>query len=273
MHAWLDKAHFRRPAGWPGIELMSAHGVRHSFAKHFHDCYTLGINDGGSGTFDCRGAKHRASPGTLNLIAPGETHTGKAAEADGWLYRDFYIDPDCMAELVGHAGFEGVPEFHLTVVDDRELASMFKLAFDLMMRLPSNRMEQEYPLLLAIRRLCDGYTTLRPPIEIEPAVEHSKISRIREYLHTNYEQNVSTNDLAQLAGWSCYHLIRTFRRHTGLPPHAYQNVVRVNEARRLLRGGASIADAAAACGFYDQSHMHHMFRRIAGATPGQYARP
>jgi AraC-like DNA-binding protein len=262
---------FWRPIWWPGLELMSAHWVRHSFSKHFHDCYTLGFNEGGCGTFDCRGTKNRAAPGTLNLIAPGETHTGQAAAADGWLYRDLYIDSDCMAELVGYVGFEGVPEFHSAVVKDGELAGLFRVAFDLMVRLPPNRLEQEYHLLFAIRRLCVRHTTPRLRSEQDLAGDRSKISRIREYLHAHYEQTISTNDLARLVGWSCYHLIRAFHQQTGLPPHAYQKVVRVNEAKRLLRGGAAIADAAAACGFYDQSHMHHMFRRSAGATPGQYA--
>jgi transcriptional regulator GlxA family with amidase domain len=152
-----------------------------------------------------------------------------------------------------------------------ELAGLFGVAFDLMVRLP-DRLEHGYDLLLAIRRLCERHTTQRLRSEPDPTGSRSRISRIREYVHVHYEQTVSTKDLARLVGWSCYHLIRDFHQQTGLPPHAYQNVVRVNEARRLLRGGAAIADVAAACGFYDQSHMHHMFRRSAGATPGQYTR-
>jgi hypothetical protein len=97
---------------------MSAHWVRHSFSKHFHDG-TLSFNEGGCGTFDCRGARDLAAPGTLNLIAPGETHTGQVSAPDGWRYRDPYIDSDCMTELVGQVGVEGAPEFHSTVVEDR----------------------------------------------------------------------------------------------------------------------------------------------------------
>jgi hypothetical protein len=60
-----------------------------------------------------------------------------------------------MAELVG---VEGAPEFHSTVFEDSELAGLFGVAFDLMVRLP-DRLEQEYHLLLALRRLCERHTT------------------------------------------------------------------------------------------------------------------
>ena len=75
---------------------------------------------------------------------------GQASPPDGWRYRDLYAD--CMAELVG------VEEFHSTVFEDSELAGLFGVAFDLMVRLP-DRLEKEYHLLLVIRRLCERHTT------------------------------------------------------------------------------------------------------------------
>jgi AraC-like DNA-binding protein len=268
----LDQVQFWRPQAWPGIELMSAHWVRHSFAKHFHDSYTVGINDHGWSTFDCRGNTNQAIPGTVNLLAPGETHTGRAAAADGWLYRDFYIDPECMTGFAAQVGINGALEFKSAVVEDEDLVRLFRRAFELIVGEPSSLLEQEYHLLLAIRRLCGRHTSLALRIEPASTGKNGKITGICDYLHAHFDTTVSINDLARLVGWSGYHLIRDFHRQTGLPPHAYQNALRVNAARRLLRGGASIADAAASCGFCDQSHMHRTFRRIAGATPGQYTR-
>src|SRR5262249_21164505 len=48
-----DQARFFRSDKWPGLELMQAYWVRHTFAKHFHDAYTIGINDYGAGSFHC----------------------------------------------------------------------------------------------------------------------------------------------------------------------------------------------------------------------------
>ena len=39
-------------------------------------------------------------------------------------------------------------------------------------------------------------------------------------------------------------------------------------ARAVLRAGRSLADAAAAAGFADQSHLGRSFRAVMGSTPG-----
>jgi AraC-like DNA-binding protein len=45
---------------------------------------------------------------------------------------------------------------------------------------------------------------------------------------------------------------------------------RLQRARRLLLQGVSLAEAAFACGFADQSHLTRQFRRAYGVTPGRW---
>jgi len=46
---------------------------------------------------------------------------------------------------------------------------------------------------------------------------------------------------------------------------------RVLRAAELLRSvSTSVCDVATTCGFYDQSHFTHAFRRMMGCTPAQY---
>jgi AraC-like DNA-binding protein len=80
------------------------------------------------------------------------------------------------------------------------------------------------------------------------------------------------DELAAVSGLTRFHLMRSFAREFGLPPHAYANQLRLLEAKRLIAAGQAPADAAAAVGFYDQSHLTRLFRRAYGLTPGAYAK-
>jgi AraC-like DNA-binding protein len=54
--------------------------------------------------------------------------------------------------------------------------------------------------------------------------------------------------------------------------HAYLIQRRIDLVRSLIAQGHSLAAAAAAAGFADQSHMTRAFRIKYGLTPGAYAR-
>lgn len=80
-------------------------------------------------------------------------------------------------------------------------------------------------------------------------------------------------DIAEVAfhcGMSREGFTRWFRRHVGMTPHAYRLAARLNRARAQLAAGAAPADAAAATGFADQSHMGRRFRCAFGVTPAAY---
>jgi len=81
---------------------------------------------------------------------------------------------------------------------------------------------------------------------------------------------VSLEDLAAAAGLSAFHLLRVFKKATGLTPHAWLTQLRVERARHLLLAGVTPAETALATGFYDQSHFTNTFRRFMGVTPRRY---
>ena len=98
------------------------------------------------------------------------------------------------------------------------------------------------------------------------------VARARAHLDENWIRNVSLDELATVAGVSKFHLARRFTEAVGLPPHTYQNQVRVNRAKEMLREGISVQDAAVRTGFSDASHLCRHFKRFTGTTPGRFAR-
>jgi AraC-like DNA-binding protein len=75
-------------------------------------------------------------------------------------------------------------------------------------------------------------------------------------------------DLAGELGCSRKHLAARFREHVGLPPSLVGRLLRFQLALDMLSAPhATIAEVAAACGYYDQAHLDRDFREFAATTP------
>ena len=101
---------------------------------------------------------------------------------------------------------------------------------------------------------------------------HTGILRAREYLEDDTSPNLSLANLADAVSLPPATLLRNFRRAFGCTPRIYLTARRLTAAKRALKSGAAIADAAAEFGFYDQSHLTRVLRRWTGATPRAFAR-
>jgi AraC-like DNA-binding protein len=88
------------------------------------------------------------------------------------------------------------------------------------------------------------------------------------------EGRAAIGSVAGEVGWSGKHLIAMFKQQIGLPPKAVARILRFHGVvRRLNRERfTSWADAAAASGYSDQSHLIRDFGRVTGKSPGQYLR-
>jgi AraC-like DNA-binding protein len=82
-------------------------------------------------------------------------------------------------------------------------------------------------------------------------------------------------ELATQTGFTRNHLGNLFHQQVGLSPKALARVHRFRGALRLLQsadGQVPWAELAEQCGFYDQSHLIHEFRRFTGFSPVELAR-
>lgn len=105
-----------------------------------------------------------------------------------------------------------------------------------------------------------------------PATYHRThdLERAYCYLQAHCLERVDLDTLARIANIGRYQLIRGFRRHYGLTPHALQLDMRINLARLLLQRGRGATETAYDTGFADQSHFHRIFKSRVAATPAQY---
>jgi len=252
------------------LECLNADYVTHSFAKHTHEGFAIGVIERGIEVFNYRGQQHRAGKGEIILINPAEIHDGNGLDKDGWGFRIFYAD----AKILHRAAMEiaekrvALPTFKNAVVNNKKISD--KLLY-LHRRLENSslKLERESLILSTFADLITAESQDVPQLK-QVGNEPKAVSRAKTYLEENYMENVSLAELSGFSFLSQYHLIRVFKKHTGFSPHAYLEQIRINHAKEFIKSGMSLIETAYELGFVDQSHLNKTFKRYAGLTPGQY---
>jgi AraC-like DNA-binding protein len=86
------------------------------------------------------------------------------------------------------------------------------------------------------------------------------------------DERRSLAELARGLGHDADRLGARFTARHGVTPVAYRLRLRLERARELLAGGASVADAAKAAGFADPAYFARRFRHAYATTPRAFAR-
>lgn len=84
---------------------------------------------------------------------------------------------------------------------------------------------------------------------------------------------LTVSDLARDVGYSRQHLGRLFRNEFGVTPKLASRLIRFAAARRMMQSVppfVTFAQVAAACGYYDQSHLNRDFIELGGCTPSEF---
>jgi AraC-like DNA-binding protein len=265
-----ETAKFWRDPALDNLEMLRATYVTHTFPRHTHDGYAIGAIEAGLEEFTYQGSVHQAPAGSVVVIHPGEVHTGHAGTPEGWTYRMLYpkvtLVQKAAVELVGT---EALPYFPNPVIHDPQLAAQLR-QLHIVLETSTSELERESRFLWTLAQLIARYADCRShiaPLEKERQI----VQRVQDYLRSNYMHSISLEQLARVANLKPLRLLRVFRKHIGLPPHAYLVQTRVTRAKALLSLGLPICHVAVDTGFTDQSHLNRHFKRLVGVTPKQYA--
>ena len=87
------------------------------------------------------------------------------------------------------------------------------------------------------------------------------------YFNEHFAEHISAEEMAKRFGVGRTPLMNSFRRYVGYTMHQYQRNLRLKYAEHLRNNGASVSEAAAACGFCDTGGYIRAHRRAYGTTP------
>lgn len=97
------------------------------------------------------------------------------------------------------------------------------------------------------------------------------ISRIMDYIKTNYDKPLNNEMLSNMSGYHEYHLNRLFMRHTGTSVHKYILNIRINAAKKLLlTTDESLSAIAEKIGFNSNTHFSSYFKQVMGISPLEF---
>ena len=95
-----------------------------------------------------------------------------------------------------------------------------------------------------------------------------RIRKAINYISQHYNQPITVNDLADLAGLNTAYFGILFKENTGLSVKKYINQFKINYAENLLLSGEfSITEVSQQCGFEDVFYFSKLFKSIKGYPP------
>jgi AraC family transcriptional regulator len=133
-------------------------------------------------------------------------------------------------------------------------------------------MAQETQLEAAMHRLYDRQVG-KPLPNQKVLIAPSSVTRVKAFIGSHLQGQITLDDLAGLAGYSRFHFARGFKAATGLPPYAYILRARIALACELLDDGRlPVQEVAGASGFATHPQFTSRFRQLTGISPSDYRR-
>ena len=216
--------------------------------------------------------------GSISMVPAGQPVRWRWSGSKDALH--IYLEPALVARVAAEAF--GLDPARLTVppfagLDFPQLrAAMLAVDAELTAADAGGRLAAEsLANVLAVHLIRDVLAFHQPARQINGTPLRERLRAVVEYVEEHLHAGPTLEQMAAVAHLSPYHFARQFKAATGLPPHQYGIMRRVERARQFLEAGTdlSLAEVAACAGFSDQSQFTHHFKRLVGVTPAQFRTP
>ncbi len=253
-------------------------GSKSTFSEHIHDYYHIVIYSKGNGFYSRDGIFEAAEPGHCVLTHPGQKHDF-ASRMKSAVYSEITFSYQTPAEKNSKLTFnELLSKFagtecclKKTIILPRESQNTFhKYITQTTDYLNSTHPRALYYACWTLEHIFN-YLIDNCCDQEQTSIVDDRITQIQIWIEQNYIDNLSMDDLAKKAGLSKGYFFRAFKKAFGIAPLSYQQQLRIEAAKTLLKTTSlRCNEIAYRVGFNDVYFFHRIFKKLVGLTPNQY---
>ncbi len=197
----------------------------------------------GRGSVFVDGKSYEVGPGEAFLILPDQIVTYSAHRDDPWVYQ--------------WIGFDGALSHRF-----RELPTVFSMSSSWISEMLDVSSEDMRECLIS-SVLLRMYASLFGG----RSVRNEYVKEVRDYIRALYMQDIRVEEIAAKMNLNRRYLSRLFKEKTGQTVQEFLIHVRMEEAKRLLKAGKTVGEAAVLCGYQDPFHFSKIFKQKCGVSP------
>jgi PAS domain S-box-containing protein len=183
-------------------------------------------------------------------------------------------------DILGKDGSEFLPHYLADKIDrsDKLIFETGQPVYNIMERIPHKTggyrwyIKNKVPLYDAHQQLVGICGMSRLLSEFDK--ENNNITSITpavDYMMDHFQESLSIPDIARQVSLSVRQLNRHFKTTFGSTPQEYLTHIRVLKVCSLLKKtDHTLSAIAIKCGFHDQSHLTHRFKKLMNTTPAKY---
>ncbi|ARN57822.1 AraC family transcriptional regulator [Sedimentisphaera salicampi] len=253
-------------------------GPKRTFSEHSHPFYHIVLYTDGHGEYLKEGLFHKARPGTCVLLSPGQKHDF-VSHWQKTVYSEitfaFKSENGLLLELPFEklifllTGVEAAFDTDL-IFSNEQTNTLNNMFSDLIEYLNSSSIISQYQANFGLL----GIFNFIVKHHILTAVDSSSISpmdKVKAYIEENYTNQIPIEKLTSMVHLSKGYFFRAFKKKFGVSPITYQQIIRINASKTLLKTTSlrcnEIADRV---GFSDVYFFHRTFKKHTGKTPSSY---
>lgn len=250
----------------PYLELKYSNDFHECSQKHYHNLLCILALKSGSARIIIEDKEIILEKDKLVIINPNEVHFS-ISDRFSQDYYVIYIDRTWYLNLQNLV-FNAQNVIAVTnEIFDLQIIEEF---FDLFEYLYSDNeiIEKESKCLEFLNRIFDKCIDKSIVLKIDNTTQIAK--EFKSYIEDNISSKLTLTQISNALGFSPYHIIRICNQDFGLSANAYIVNKRVHRAKKMIAEGLDISQVAIAVGFYDQSHLTNIFKKVFAITPKAY---